>query len=66
MFGIFDAVEDAVSNVIDVGVGVATFGEYGDLNQRNISKMISDGIEIYTIASLFDVSTDVIEKLVEN
>jgi len=66
MFGIFDAVEEAVSNVIDVTIGAVSLGEYGDFSQRTVSKMVADGIEVYTIASFFDVGTDVIEGMLDD
>ena len=62
MFGIL---EDVVENVIDVGVGVMTFGEYGNINKKTVSKLIADGVELYTIASILDVGVDVIEEIVK-
>lgn len=64
MFGIFNAIEDTVSNVVDVGIGVITLGEYGDFSQKTVSKMVADGIEIYTIANFFDVSEDLIRDMI--
>jgi len=66
MFGIFDVVADAVENTIDVGLGIVSLGEYGDFNKRTVSKMVADGIEIYTIASFFDVGTDVIQGMLDD
>ena len=65
MFGIFDAIEDSVSNVIDVGVGVLTLGEYGNFSQRTVSKMVADGIEIAIVAQFFGVAEDVIKDMVD-
>lgn len=65
MFGIFDGIKDAVENVIDVGVGVVTLGEYGDFSKSTVSKMIADGIEVAVIANTFDVGIDVIEKMID-
>ena len=65
MFGIFDAIEDSVSNAIDVGVGVLTLGEYGNFSQRTVSKMVADGIEIAIVAEFFGVAEDVIESMVD-
>jgi len=66
MFGIFDVVEDAVSNVIDVGIGVMTLGEYGNFSQRTVSKMVADGIEVYTIANFFGVSEDIVRGMIDD
>lgn len=65
MFGIFDGLTNTVENVIDVGVGVLTLGEYGDFSKRTVAKMVADGIEIYAIAQFFDVAEDVIESMIE-
>ena len=66
MFGIFDVVEDAVSNVIDVGLGVMTLGEYGNFSQRTVSKMVADGIEIYVISDFFGASEDIVRGMVDD
>lgn len=63
MFGIFDGIQKSVENVIDVGAGALTIGEYGDLSKKSVSKMIADGIELAIIAEVYDVETDVIENL---
>ena len=65
MFEIFDGIEKSVSNVIDVGVGVLTLGEYGNFSQRTVSKMVADGIEIAIVAEFFGVAEDVIESMVD-
>ena len=65
MFGIFDGIEKSVSNVIDVGVGVLTLGEYGNFSQRTVSKMVADGIEIAVISQFFGVAEDVIKDMVD-
>lgn len=61
----FGFLEDVIENVIDVGVGVLTLGEYGDFSKKTVSKMLADGIEIYTIASFFDVGIDTIEEMIK-
>ena len=66
MFGLFDGIERAVSNVIDVSVGVLTMGEYGNFSQRTVFKMVADGIEIAVIAQFFDVSSGVVESMLED
>lgn len=66
MFGIFDGIEKSVSNALDVGLGVLTLGEYGDLSKRSLSKMIADGIELAIVAEAYDVSMDVLEKMLED
>ena len=65
MFGMFDGIQKAVENVIDVGIGVATMGEHGNISKQSVSKMVADGIEIALIASAFNVGVDIVEKLIE-
>lgn len=65
MFGIFDGIEKSVSNALDVGVGILTFGEFGDVSKKRISKLIADGVELAIVADLYETSVDVIEKIVE-
>lgn len=66
MFGIFDGIEKSVSNVIDVGLGVLTLGEYGDFSQKSVSKMVADGIELYIIADFYGTTVDVIEDMIDD
>ena len=66
MFGIFDGIKKSVENVIDVGTGIVTFGEYGDISKETVSKLIADGIEVAVIASALDTTVDVIEKIMED
>ena len=66
MFGIFDAVEKSVSNVIDIGLGVVTLGEYGDFSQKSVSKMVADGIELYVIADFYGTTVDVIKDMTDD
>lgn len=66
MFGIFDSVADAVENVIDVGVGVVTLGEYGNFSKRTVAKMIADGIEVAVIANTFDVGIELVEEMIKD
>lgn len=66
MFGLFDGIEKSVSNVIDVGIGVMTLGEYGNFSKQSVSKMVADGIELYIIADFYETSVDVIKDMVDN
>ena len=65
MFGLFDGIEKSVSNVLDVGLGVLTLGEYGDFSQKTVSKMVADGIEIAVVAEFFSVSEDIVRDMVD-
>lgn len=65
MFGLFDGVAKSVENAIDVGVGVLTLGEYGNLDKKSISKLIADGIEMAVIAEALDISQDVLERILD-
>jgi len=66
MFGLFDGIQKSVENVIDIGVGALTLGEYGDFSKASVSKMVADGIELYVVAEVFDTTVDVIEKMIED
>ena len=65
MFGIFDGIQKAVENVIDVGVGALTMNEYGDFSKKTVSKMIADGIEIAVIAQTFNVAEEAVQELIK-
>jgi len=66
MFGIFDKLEESVSNALEVGIGIATLGELGDVSKKRISKLAADGVELYIIADLYETTVDVIEKVLES
>lgn len=63
MFGLFDGLQKSVGNAFDVGAGVLTLGEYGDVSKASISKLIADGVEIATIATVLDTSVEIIEQV---
>jgi len=65
MFGLFDKIEESISNALDVGIGIATLGELGDVSKDRISKLVADGIELYLIADMYDTTVDVIEEILE-
>ncbi len=65
MFGIFDGIEKAVSNAIEVGVGIISFGELGDVSKERIAKLVADGVELAIVADLYETSVDVIEQVLE-
>lgn len=66
MFGIFDELENSVSNALNIGVGLLTLNEDDEINKKSVSKLISDGLEIGMIASMFNVGEDFIERLVDS
>jgi len=70
IFGfISDVVEsttEVVSDAIDVGLGVVTLGEYGELNKENVSRLIAAGMTIYGISEATGVAVDLIEKALED
>jgi len=66
MFGLFDGIQKSVENVIDVGIGVMTLGEYGDFSKSSVSKMIADGIELAIVAEFYGTTVDVIEGMVND
>ena len=60
----FRLIEDVVSNVVDVGIGVMTFGEYGDFSKRSVSKMAADGIELYLIADFYGTTLEAVQDII--
>lgn len=58
MFGLFDVVD----NVLDIGSSLLS-GE--DISRQQVAKLISDGIEVYAIASMFGVAESVILDLLK-
>ncbi len=56
----FDFIESAVNNVLDVGEGFLD----GELpSKQQLSKLASDGLSIYAISEATGVATDVIESI---
>lgn len=58
MFGLVDMIDNALT----VG-GNLLAGELP--SQREVAKLIADGIEIAAIAAFFDVSVDVIQEMLD-
>lgn len=58
----FGAFEDAIENALDIGTALITFGEEGEINRKNIAKLMADGIEIAAIASMMGVAEDTFEE----
>jgi len=63
MFGLIDALTDTVEDVIDIGVGVATLGAYGDISRTKVSSLIASGLTVYEITEMTGWSIDLIEEL---
>lgn len=63
MFGIFNAVTDAVENGLDILGGLAE-GETS--TKRQLAKLISDGVSIYTISEATGIAVDVLESIVDS
>ena len=63
----FKFLTDSVENAIDVatGTGRVLIGEEGP-SKRQVAKLIADGLTIVAVADLYNVSTDVIESLIED
>lgn len=58
----FDFLTDAVENVLDIGDSLLS-GE--DVSKKQIAKLISDGVSIYTISSLTGLAVHTIEKMID-
>jgi len=56
----FDFIESAVNNVLDVGEG---FLDGEPPSKQQLSKLASDGLSIYAISEATGVATDVIESI---
>lgn len=65
MFGFFDGIEKSVSNAIELGTGLLTLGEFGDVSKERIAKLVADGIELYIVADMYDTPVDVVEQILE-
>lgn len=63
MFGIFNAVTDAVENGLDILGGLA---EGETPTKRQLAKLISDGVSIYTISEATGIAVDVLESIVDS
>lgn len=58
----FNSIFNMVDNALSVGVGVFT----GELpTQKQVARLISDGLSVTLIATMFGVGVDVIEDLLE-
>lgn len=69
---IFGFIEDTiraganiVEDAIDISVAVVTLGEYGELNKRNVSRLISSGMTLYAISEVTGVAVDLLEKALD-
>jgi len=65
MFGIFGGIEKSISNAIEVGLGLITFNELGEVSKDRIAKLVADGVELAIVADLYETSVGVIEKVIE-
>lgn len=63
--GWFDDLTDVVSDTLDVGVGIVTFGEYGDISQEKVSSLIAAGMTVAAASEAFGVAESVIEEMLE-
>jgi hypothetical protein len=60
MFGLFDAAESIVSNVLDTAESLV----HGEMpSKRQVSKLISDGVSIYAISSATGIAVEILEGL---
>jgi len=70
MFGIFNdivkATSDIIEDAVDVSLAVVTLGEYGELNKENVSRLIASGLTIYAISEVTGVAVDLIEKALDD
>ncbi len=70
MFGfIDDAIKlgtRIVEDTIDVGIGVITLGECGDLNTHKVARLIASGYTLYQISEASGVAVDLLEKMLED
>ncbi len=65
--------EDAVKIVtttaedaIDITTSVLTLGEYGELSEENVSRLLSNGLTIAEISAETGVGIDVLTELMED
>ena len=54
-----------VEDTIDVGLAVVTLGEYGELNKRNVSRLIASGMTLIAISEATGVAVDLLERTLE-
>ena len=62
----FKFLTDSIENAIDVGVGVMTLGEAGDVSKESVAKLIADGLTVAVIAHGYGVAEDVIQELLDD
>jgi hypothetical protein len=62
MFGLFDAVTDTVTNVLDVGEGFLD----GELpSKQQVAKLVAAGVSIYAISEATGIAEDVVKSLLD-
>ena len=60
MFGIFDPLTKAIDNTLGIFDGLLE----GDLPTKNqLSKLVSDGVSIYTLSEVTGYSVEVLESI---
>ena len=59
----FDKLTNMIDNALSVGGAIMT-GEIP--TQRQVARLIADGISVAAIATMFGVGIEVIEELMEN
>lgn len=65
IFGLLNSTARLVEDAIDVGVGVLTLGEAGDVSKEKVSRLIAAGLTAYAISEMTGIAVDVIEKMAE-
>lgn len=54
--------EDAVK----IGTSVVTLGQYGELSRTNLSRLVSSGISVATIADESGIAVEVLQDILHN
>lgn len=54
-----------VEDVVDVSLAVVTLGEYGELNKKNVTRLIESGLTIYDISEATGVAIHLLEEAMQ-
>ena len=63
MLGFFT---QAIEDVIDVTTSVLTLGEYGELSQDNVLRLIDSGMTVAMLSDATGVAVDVIQDVLDD
>lgn len=63
---LLNAVCDLTESTVNVGVGVITLGQFGNLNSEQIGKLLKSGYTIYELSEITGVAVELIQEVMDD